>query len=252
MRSALVLAPGPRRATAARAGGVAVGGMTDGSVDPAAVAEAFDRVEERIAAAGGRDVDVLGVTKGFGPDAIAAVAADGRRAIGENYAQELVSKREVIEQHGLDVHFIGQLQSNKIRLVADLVAVYQSVDRRSLVDALAKRAPGAAVLVQVDATGEPGKGGCPTDDVAALVAHATDAGLRVLGLMTVGPTTGGPDAAGPAFRTVRRLVDQLDLAVCSMGMSADLEVAVREGSTQVRVGSALFGQRPTGGRHLSR
>ena len=99
------------------------------------------------------------------------------------------------------------------------------------------------MLVQVDATGEPGKGGCPVADVPALVADATQAGLDVAGLMTVGPTVGGPDAARPAFRAVRRLVDELGLATCSMGMSGDLEVAVEEGSTQVRIGTALFGPR---------
>jgi hypothetical protein len=124
-----------------------------------------------------------------------------------------------------------------------VVDVYESVDRTSLVDAIARRDPGARVLVQVDTTGEPGKGGCPPGDVANVVAAALDAGLRVEGLMTVGPTEGGPEAARPGFRTVRELTSRLDLAVCSMGMTADLEVAVEEGSTQVRVGTALFGWR---------
>ena len=183
------------------------------------------------------------MTKGFGPDAVAAAAAAGCASIGENYAQELLAKAEAALAAGVAVHFIGRLQSNKVRLVADVVSVWESVDRPSIVDELARRAPGATILVQVAATGEPGKGGCPPGDVAALVARAGAAGLRVDGLMTVGPTEGGPEAARPAFRLVRRLADDLGLRSCSMGMSADLEVAVEEGATEVRLGTALFGPR---------
>jgi len=96
----------------------------------------------------------------------------------------------------------------------------------------------------VSTAGEHGKGGCALDDVPALLDIARAAGLDVRGLMTVGPTDGGPEAARPGFRAVRALLDRLGLAVLSMGMTDDLEVAVQEGSTQVRVGSALFGARP--------
>jgi pyridoxal phosphate enzyme (YggS family) len=186
---------------------------------------------------------VLPVTKGFGPEAVRAAAAAGCRAIGENYAQEVVTKAPVAAELGLAVHFIGQLQTNKVRQLAGAVAVYETLDRARLVTELAKRVPGATVLVQVDTTGEEGKGGCPIQYVPALVAMARDAGLVVDGLMTVGPTTGGPHAARPGFRRVRALVDDLGLRTCSMGMTADLDVAVEEGSTQVRVGTALFGPR---------
>lgn len=192
----------------------------------------------------GADVEVLAVTKGFGPDAVTAAAAVGLRAIGENYAQELLVKAPVAAEAGLAVHHIGQLQSNKVRQLARSVDLWETVDRPRLVAELARRAPGARILVQVDTTGEPGKGGCPLHDVADLVGEAVDAGLRVEGLMTVGPTSGGPEAARAGFRAVRRLVDELGLATCSMGMSDDLEVAVAEGSTEVRVGTALFGARP--------
>jgi pyridoxal phosphate enzyme (YggS family) len=188
-------------------------------------------------------VRILAVTKGFGTDAVAAAAAAGLDAIGENYAQELVTKAATAAEVGVAVHFIGQLQTNKVRQIAAAVGVWESVDRVRLVDEIARRAPGATVLIQVDATGEPGKGGCPVADVPDLVATARAAGLTVDGLMTVGPTTGGPEAARLPFRTVRRLADELGLATCSMGMSGDLEVAVEEGSTQVRVGTALFGPR---------
>ncbi len=192
----------------------------------------------------GDGVEIVAVTKGFGPDAVRAAAAGGCRSIGENYAQELLSKAPSAAECGVAVHFIGRLQSNKVRPLAGIVDVWETVDRRRLVDELARRAPGATVLVQVDATDEPGKGGCPPGEVAALVQAAAGAGLVVDGLMTVGPTVGGPEAARPGFRTTRRLVDELGLRTCSMGMSADLEVAVEEGSTRVRVGTALFGPRP--------
>ena len=100
------------------------------------------------------------------------------------------------------------------------------------------------MLIQVNATDEAGKGGCAIADVSSLVAHSIDRGLNVRGLMTVGPTDQHPDDTLAAFTVVRSLVDDLGLAVCSMGMSADLDAAVRAGSTQVRIGSALFGPRP--------
>ena len=211
--------------------------------DATTVAEAMQHVRQRIAAAGGGDdVAVLAVTKGFGPEAIEAALAARCTAIGENYAQELLAKRDAAAL--AEVHFIGQLQSNKVRQIAGLVDVYETVDRERLVHEIARRQPGARVLVQVDTTGEPGKGGCPITELDALVAAVREAGLDLRGLMTVGPTEGGAEAARPGFRQTRAAVDRLGLSVCSMGMTDDLEVAVQEGSTEIRVGTALFGQRP--------
>jgi pyridoxal phosphate enzyme (YggS family) len=190
------------------------------------------------------DVEVVAVTKGFDDWAIVAAVAAGCRVIGENYAQELLSKRAVVERLGPLVQFIGRLQRNKVRQLVDLVDVWASLDRASVVDEVAKRAPGARVLIQVDTTGDPAKGGCRIEDTVALVERAATSGLVVEGLMTVGPTGEPPEAARSGFRRVRRLVDELGLTVCSMGMTGDLAVAVEEGSTQVRVGTALFGPRP--------
>lgn len=199
-------------------------------------------MRDRIARAGGGDeVSIVAVTKSFGSDAVEAALAAGCRSIGENYAQELVAKRDVLS--AAEVHFIGQLQTNKVRQVAGLVDVYETVDRRRLADEIAKRDPGANVLVQVDTTDEPGKGGVPLADLDELVEHVRSAGLDLIGLMTVGPTVGGPAAAARGFSQVRAAVDRLGLSVCSMGMTSDLEVAVAEGSTQVRVGTAIFGER---------
>lgn len=189
-------------------------------------------------------VEVLAVTKGFDGAAIDAAVAAGCSAIGENYAQDLLSKRDIIERLRPELHFIGHLQTNKVRQIADLVAVWETVDRESVIREIAKRSPGARVLVQVNATEEAQKGGCRPDEVAATVDRARDAGLVVEGLMTIGPTGAAAAAAAPAFGVVRGLVDDLGLATCSMGMTADLEVAVAHGATEVRIGSALFGPRP--------
>jgi pyridoxal phosphate enzyme (YggS family) len=189
-------------------------------------------------------VEIVAVTKGFDGRAVEAAAAAGCTTIGENYAQDLLSKAETIERCGVGVHFIGRLQSNKVSQIAHLVTRWSSIDRSSILAEVAKRAPAAHILLQVNATGEDGKGGCRPGDVAALLDMAGDAGLVVDGLMTVGPTGQPAAAARPAFELVRSLVDDHGLSVCSMGMSGDLEVAVESGSTEVRVGSALFGPRP--------
>jgi PLP dependent protein len=219
--------------------------------DVEAVRERLAEVRRRIASAGGGDeVSILAVTKAFGAEAIDIAAAAGFSTVGENYAQELLSKRDALAAHPeLSVHFIGQLQTNKVRQVAGLVTLYESVDRARLAREIAKRAPGASVLIQVD-TGalvdddSVGKGGCPLAELDELVQVALDLGLDLRGLMTVGPTDGGPSTTRIGFEAVRSAVDRLGLTVCSMGMTDDLEVAVECGSTEVRIGTALFGSRP--------
>ncbi len=212
-------------------------------MDAVTVAENLARVHQQIVDAGGDPevVSILAVTKGFGPDAPAAALGAGLMRLGENYAQELADKAPEVEGDP-EWHFIGRLQSNKVKLVADLVVRWDSVDRQSLVVEIAKRAPGARILVQVNATGEEQKGGCPVPDVADLVARSTDAGLTVEGLMTVGIDDDDRGTA-QAFDRVSGLVADLGLREASMGMTADLALAVRAGSTQVRVGRALFGPR---------
>ena len=123
--------------------------------------------------------------------------------------------------------------------------LWQSVDRPELADEVAKRVAGAAaaVLIEVNVSGEPAKGGCRWEETPALVDHARDAGLDVRGLMAIGPA-GPPELARPGFRRLAGLARSLGLAEISMGMTADLEVAVAEGATIVRVGTALFGPRP--------
>jgi pyridoxal phosphate enzyme (YggS family) len=204
----------------------------------------LEEVRRRIEIAGGdpERITIVAVTKGFGADAVQAALAAGLVDVGENYAQELTAKAAAPGTEGARWHFIGRVQRNKVRALAPIVHLWQSVDRAALADSIAAAAPGAAVLVQVDTTGEPQKGGCEPGAVPALVAHSRAAGLVVRGLMAVGPA-GAPQAARAGFERVRRLADDLGLPERSMGMSGDLEVAVGAGSTMVRVGTALFGPR---------
>jgi PLP dependent protein len=217
------------------------------SVDQHSVAERLADVRARVVRAGGRDITIMAVTKGFGADAIAAAAAAGLHDVGENYAQELLGKLPAVPSPAIPfsvtVHFIGRLQSNKIRQLVPVVDVFQTIDRASLIDELARRRPGARMMVQVNVSDEPQKGGCPPGDTSMLVEAARTAGLTVEGLMTVG-RTGSPSDAAAGFALLRQLADRAGVRHCSMGMTDDLEAAVAEGSTMIRVGSALFGSRP--------
>ena len=216
------------------------------SITAEEVAARAAEVRRRVASAGGDPdaVTIVAVTKGFGAGAVRAAHDAGLRDVGENYAQELVAKAaEVGELPGLRWHFLGALQRNKVRDLGPLVAVWQSVDRTEEASAIARAAPAARVLVQVNLSGEAQKAGCLFDELDSIVSAARADGLDVAGLMGVGPA-GEPEAARPHFAQLRAATEALGLAEVSMGMSADLEVAVQEGATMVRVGTALFGPRP--------
>jgi hypothetical protein len=189
----------------------------------------------------------VAVTKGFGPEAVLAARDAGLYDIGENYANELVAKAAEVGDgpstpSPVRWHFLGAIQRNKVARLAPIVGVWQSVSRVEEGERIARFAPGAAVLVEVDTTGLPGRNGCTPDGVRVLVPRLRDAGLDVRGLMTV--AAAGPEAASAAFATVRSLADELALEERSMGMTDDLEAAVGAGTTMVRIGRALFGERP--------
>lgn len=211
-------------------------------IDANAVADRVAQVRSVINEAGGTDVSLVAVTKSFGIDALRAASTAKCDAVGENYAQELLEKTAE-GMPLIDVHFIGALQSNKVRLLAGHIALWQSVDRESVVDELGRRAPGASILIQVDTTLEPSKGGVTPAQLDALRARAESRGLIVKGLMTIGPTEGTQEECEKSFGMLRHLVNEQGLSVCSMGMSADYPIAVACGSTMVRVGSGLFGDR---------
>lgn len=226
--------------------------MTTASPDPVSpdpamvelVAGRVERLRARIAELTDRQVRVVTVTKGHPPEVAAAACAAGCVDLGESYAQELVPKAAGLAASGWSPrwHFIGRLQSNKVRQLAGLVQLWHTVDRASLAAELAKREPGARVLVQLDLAGIAGRGGCDPASAPELVRRCTDLGLEVRGLMGVG-VPGTPEDARPGFRLLDRMADDLGLVERSMGMSGDLEVAVEEGSTIVRVGTALVGSR---------
>ena len=206
-------------------------------------------VRDRIAGAGGDPgaVRLVAITKGFDAGVVLGALDAGLEDIGESYVQELVGKAKELNTHDRDRelrwHFVGRLQRNKVRKAAPLVSLWHSVDRLALGAEIARWAPGAAVLAQVNASGEASKAGCEPSLAPALVDGLTDLGLDVRGLMTIAPA-GPADAARPAFRAVRELAQRLGVRELSMGMSDDLEVAVQEGATMVRVGRDLFGPRP--------
>jgi PLP dependent protein len=188
-------------------------------------------------------VRILAVTKGFGPEIWLAASAVGLTDVGENYAQEALTKSASGALGSLRLHFIGRLQSNKIKLLSPHVAVWQSVDRSEVADAISRRSAGARVYVQVNVSGQAQQGGCDMAKTDELVAHCQSIGLTVEGLMTIGRQGSSSDVA-TGFRWLRHTADRLGLVECSMGMSSDLEIAVGEGATMVRVGTALFGKRP--------
>jgi pyridoxal phosphate enzyme (YggS family) len=181
------------------------------------------------------------VTKTVPDESVRQVLAAGAADLGENRAQYLVARAGALPPETRPRwHFIGQLQRNKVRMLAGIVDLWHSVDRPELADPLARHAPGARVLVEVNVSDEPQKGGCRPEASAALVNRLREAGLLVEGLMTVPAAEGDPR---PAFAALRGLAEGLGLPQLSMGMTADFEAAIAEGATIVRVGSAIFGPR---------
>lgn len=219
------------------------------------VGERLAAVRARIAAACegvGRDpagVRLVAVCKTHPPERVREAYEAGQRDFGENYVQEMLAKAEALaDLPELRWRFIGHLQRNKAKDVVSVGAAVETVDSVRLADALARRAEAAGrrleTLLQVNVGGEAQKSGCPPEQVPALVeaVRARDA-LELRGLMTVPPLGGQAAASRPHFRRLRELAAAHDLPELSMGMTHDLEVAVEEGATIVRVGTAIFGPR---------
>ena len=214
---------------------------------PDRLSEVRARIERAAARAGRRadDITLLAVTKIFPASAIHEAYAAGLRDFGENYVQEFEGKfAEVSRLEGARFHLIGHLQSNKARRAAEIFQVIETLDSAKLARRLEEGGRPLEVMLEVKLSQEQAKSGADPAQIPALIeALAGCPRLRLAGLMTMPPWSDDPEASRPWFRQLRELADLHGLRHLSMGMSHDLEVAIEEGSTEVRVGTALFGPR---------
>ncbi len=218
------------------------------------IAERLAAVRARIdaaAARAGRDpstITLVAVSKTKPASDVAEAFAAGQRIFGENYAQELVNKSAALGHLGIEWHFIGRLQTNKARAVAPIATMVHAVDSERLARELGKRVPEGRVLdvlIEVNVGGEESKGGVSPATLPSLIATImTIPSLRLRGLMSIPPPSDDPRRFHRALRELRDAHGgAVALPVLSMGMTDDLEVAVEEGATMVRVGTAIFGAR---------
>lgn len=202
------------------------------------------------------DVTLVAVTKTVGPGPIAEAIGAGVTAIGENRVQEAERKFAAIDLP-VEKHLVGHLQTNKVREALALFDLIESVDSLKLAREISTRAEAAGapaeVLVEVNTSGEGSKNGFPPGEAAGAVEQMANLkGLRIVGLMTVGAFLPDPDDVRPCFRRLREIRDDIEervipgvrMAHLSMGMTNDFEVAIEEGATLIRVGRAIFGERP--------
>ncbi len=225
-------------------------------------AENVESVKKRIAEVCMRcgrspeDVLLVGVSKTFGVETIRPVVNSGLFDIGENYVQELLEKRSQLQDERIRWHFIGHLQTNKVKYIIDFIHLIHSVDNERVAEEIQKRAENTGrivdVLVEVHTTDEATKYGVPVAGTLDLVKRIAILNhVKVTGLMTMGPFSDDPNDSRPSFRLLKELRDRINgegienvtIRHLSMGMSHDYEVAVEEGATIVRIGTAIFGTR---------
>jgi len=225
------------------------------------IADKLQAVTAQIVAAArnaGRDpseIALLAVSKTITPDLLLEAYVAGQRAFGENYLQEALDKMAALKEQAPDIewHFIGPIQSNKTRPIAENFSWVHSVDRLKIAQRLSEQRPSGLpplnVCIQVNVSGEASKSGCSPQDLPALAqAVASLPGLSLRGLMTIPEPAATEAGQRRPLRTLRELADQLRaqglaLDTLSMGMSADLAAAIAEGATMVRIGTAIFGER---------
>ncbi|HLG97233.1 MAG TPA: YggS family pyridoxal phosphate-dependent enzyme [Bryobacteraceae bacterium] len=213
--------------------------------------EKLEQVETRITSAAARagrrrsDITLLAVTKKFPASVMREAYALGLREFGENYVQEFDSKRaELAGLEGARVHLIGHLQSNKAKRAAEIFDVLQTLDTPKLARRVEQEQRPLDVMIEVKLSAETAKTGAGPEQLPELIAAiGCCPHLRLLGLMTMPPWSEDAEKSRPYFARLRRLAGEHNLKQLSMGMSHDLEVAIEEGATMVRVGTALFGPR---------
>jgi len=242
---------------------VPAGRASRGVVPAGTVAENVAAVRARIEAAARRagrppgQVRIVAVSKGFPPEKIAEAVAAGITDIGENRLQEALPKIEWLKGRGINVtwHFVGHLQTNKVKGVLAHFDLIHSVDSVRLAREISRRAARPVpVLLQVNVAAEATKGGFILEPVlpgrelfwGAWEVIRDLPNLEIRGLMTIAPQADDPEEVRPVFRRLRELAERLGLPELSMGMTEDYEVAVEEGATMVRLGRAIFGERPAG------
>lgn len=216
--------------------------------------QSLTTVQNKIAEAAkrsGRDpseITLVAVTKTHGADVINEAVAAGVTDIGENKVQEILAKYDDVTS-GVRWHLIGHLQTNKVKSIVDKVCMIHSVDSLHLAEEINKRCKAIGktmdILIQVNAAGEEQKSGVAPKDVLPLYNEVSKLeNLRVRGLMQIAPETDNPESIRKYFKEVKEIFDSIPgLDVLSMGMSGDYEIAIEEGATMVRIGSAIFGER---------
>ncbi len=225
-------------------------------IDQSSFADRLAAVEARIRNASDKcgrkrsEITLVAVSKKFSAETIREAYRAGLRDFGENYVQEFADKRPLLQDlPDARFHLIGHLQSNKSRLACDLFQVIQTVDSPKLLQRLnsAAQEKGAFldIMLEIKLGKEESKSGADPGDIPQLLHTARECPcLRLLGLMTIPPWSEDPEISRPYFRQLKELARQHGLPHLSMGMSADFEAAIEEGSTMIRVGTALFGPRP--------
>ncbi|MEX2498482.1 MAG: YggS family pyridoxal phosphate-dependent enzyme [Wenzhouxiangellaceae bacterium] len=227
------------------------------------LATRVDQLSKRIAEAcrnagrGAESVTLLAVSKTRSAAEIGRVHSAGVDRFGENYTDEAADKQDALAQHALEWHFIGPIQSNKTRTIAERFDWVHSADRRKIITRLGRQRPNDRpplnVLLQVNIDREPQKAGCEPEQIESLAADVEQfPSLRLRGLMAIPSADNSPARTKSAFAEMRSLFKSLQAGhsgvdTLSMGMSADLETAIAEGATMVRIGTALFGPRGDAG-----
>ena len=205
------------------------------------IKERLQEINKIIDAKAQNPVTLIGVTKGFTHEEVNIASELGIKNFGENYAQELLTKNPLVDPE-ISWHYIGQLQSNKIRKISHLVDVWHSVTSLKLAREIHKRNDQAQILLQVSLMGPSNSKGFEVEQLPQLISELRDMNIDISGLMTMG-VPGDKVATRVVFKELRKLADTFELPECSMGMSDDFEIALESGASMVRVGSAIFGNR---------